>query len=117
MKHFIPFVAFAVLGATGAVAQSTTQAANARESAQVTAPTAADRMNVQNQAQYQRDLATYEQSLRSSHHEAVRDQVRYNRQRRAYADAMTVWREQVRACHRGNTRACKAPTPNPADYY
>jgi hypothetical protein len=30
---------------------------------------------------------------------------------------MAVWRQQVAACDKGHHKACKLPTPNPADYY
>ena len=46
-----------------------------------------------------------------------RTDARYVRQQVAYADAMTAWRAQVRACKNGYKRACNAPTPNPADFY
>jgi Skp family chaperone for outer membrane proteins len=108
------------LATTAAQAQSapqTAQSANAEAAAQAAAPTPADAINAANQAQYQSDLAAYEQSLRASHHEAVRDQMHYQHQRRAYADAMAAWRHQVYACDHGSTRACNAPTPNPADFY
>jgi len=30
---------------------------------------------------------------------------------------MAAWRLQVEDCRRGRTRACNAPTPQPADFY
>ena len=41
----------------------------------------------------------------------------YDRRQRAYADAMYVWRMQVRDCERGFQFACNRATPNPADFY
>ena len=73
--------------------------------------------NADSQAQYQQDMEAYRRSLRVHDRRAVRDQVRYDRQQRAYADAMVAWRRQVYACHHGHTRACRAPTPNPANFY
>lgn len=69
------------------------------------------------QQQYATDMAKYRSSLRANRRTAVRDQIRYDRQQRAYADAMHVWRMQVRECNRGNRRACRAPTPRPGDFY
>lgn len=105
------------LGATAAGAQTTTQAANTDAATQAAAPTVADAVNADAQAQYQSDMTAYEQSLRANHHEAVRDQVHYEHQRAAYADAMAAWRHQVYACKHGSNRACNAPSPNPADFY
>ena len=73
--------------------------------------------NIDNQAQYQLDMEAYRRSLRAHNRRAVTDQVRYDHQQRAYADAMVAWRQQVHACHHGHTAACRAPTPNPANYY
>jgi hypothetical protein len=120
MKAFLTLAVLLPLAATGAQAQSspqTARSANAEAAARASAPTAADTINAANQAQYQRDLATYERSLHANHHEAMRDRAHYQHQRSAYADAMAVWRGQVRACNRGSARACRAPTPNPADFY
>jgi hypothetical protein len=119
MKHLFTLAATLALsvGTTEAFAQSSTQAANEAAAAQAAAPTTADITNADAQAQYQTDLAAYGQSLRANHHEAVRDQVHYEHQRAAYADAMAAWRQQVYACRHGSNRACNAPTPNPADFY
>ena len=73
--------------------------------------------NADTQAQYAADMEAYRRSLRQHNRGVIRDQVRYDRQQRAYADAMSAWREQVYACHHGHTRACRAPTPNPANFY
>ena len=69
------------------------------------------------QAQYANDMAAYRAEMEAHHHEVMRDQAHYAHQQRAYADAMAQWRMQVAACERGHNRACKLPTPNPADYY
>ena len=69
------------------------------------------------QAQYNADRQAYMDAL-ARHDAAVdRTDARYIRQQGAYADAMTAWRGQVRACKKGYKRACNAPTPNPADFY
>ncbi|VVT02257.1 conserved exported hypothetical protein [Sphingomonas sp. EC-HK361] len=68
-------------------------------------------------AQYSRDMAAYRQALRTRRHVANADMRRYDRQQRAYADAMRDWRRQSYACHHGSRRACRAPTPNPANYW
>lgn len=117
MKTLLIVAALVSLGTGAAVAQSTTQEANAQAAAQAAAPTAADAVNAENQAQYQADMAGYERALRANRREAIRDQVRYDRQRRAYADAMAAWRHQVYACQHGSNRACNAPTPDPAAFY
>jgi hypothetical protein len=70
-------------------------------------------VNGANQAQYQADLASYDAQL-ASHGRAAS---RYARQRRAYADAMAAWRIQVDACQHGHQAACKAPAPDPANFY
>ena len=69
------------------------------------------------QGQYARDMASYREALRTRRHIANRDMRRYDRQQRAYADAMRDWRRQRYACHHGSRRACRAPTPNPANYW
>lgn len=115
----IPTTAFAQQGVTGR------DGYNARvESANGGVATAASQrqadqsmMNADGQAQYAQDMDAYRRSLRQHNRGVIRDQVRYDHQQRAYADAMSAWRQQVRACHHGNNRACRAPTPNPANYY
>lgn len=68
-------------------------------------------------AQYEADRQAYADAL-AAHDAAVnRTDTRYIKQQVAYADAMTAWRDQVRACKKGYKRACNAPTPNPVDYY
>ncbi len=69
------------------------------------------------QQQYQEDLAAYHDAVMANHADAMKDQRRFDRQQRAYADAMAQWRAQTDACNKGKLKACKLPTPNPADYY
>jgi hypothetical protein len=69
------------------------------------------------QAAYQSDLAAYHDEIIVSRADAMRDSARFNRQQRAYADAMAQWRAQTAACEKGKLKACKLPTPRPADYY
>jgi len=69
------------------------------------------------QAQYEADMASYRAALRAHHRAVVADARIADRQQRAYADAMAVWRHQVYACKHGNNRACKAPTPDPAAFW
>ena len=68
-------------------------------------------------AQYDADMAAYRAKVEANARQSMRDQVRYENQQRAYADAMFAWRLQTRACERGHVRACRAPTPDPADFY
>lgn len=93
-------------------------AANADVAAQAEVRTdAVATSNAEAQAQYAEDMAAYRASLVTNHRAAVADARLYDRQQRAYADAMAAWRHQVDACKRGNGAACKAPTPNPADFW
>lgn len=88
--------------------------ANNRVRAQTTARDAAvDELNMSRDARYAADMAAY----LDARHIAAADRMRYDRQQRAYADAMAAWRDQVRACRRGYQRACEAPTPDPAAFY
>ena len=73
--------------------------------------------NAEAQSQYANDMAAYRKSITAAGNATIRDQARYDNQQRAYADAMFAWRMQVKACDRGHVKACKAPTPDPADYY
>ena len=68
------------------------------------------------QAQYNGDMASWLSEMRSRDAKMAANAAQYERQQRAYADAMYVWRMQVRDCERGFTFACNRPTPNPADY-
>ena len=69
------------------------------------------------QAQYEADMVAYRAALRAHHRAVVADARIADRQQRAYADAMAVWRHQVYACKHGDNRACKAPTPDPAAFW
>ncbi len=73
--------------------------------------------NEANQAQYDRDMQAYRDMVHAHNVAVVRDNIRYERQQRAYADAMRIWRIQTAECQHGNSRACKAPPPDPADFY
>ena len=68
-------------------------------------------------AQYDKDMAAYRAAVERNARQAMHDQRRYDNQQRAYADAMFAWRLQTAACERGHVRACRAPTPDPADFY
>ena len=93
-------------------------AANAGVAAQAEARSdAVESTNAEAQAQYAEDMAAYRASLVTHHRAAVADAKLYDHQQRAYADAMAAWRHQVRACKRGSTAACKAPPPDPADFW
>lgn len=109
-------LALAAALALPAVAQEaqTTATLNANVA---TANDAAATTNAVNQAQYEADRQAYMDAL-VAHDAAVdRGDARYVRQRNAYADAMAAWRMQADACKRGHQKACRKPTPNPADYY
>ena len=73
--------------------------------------------NATSEAQYAADMAAYRASVEANQQAVSADQMRYGQQQRAYADAMAAWRDQARACEKGRMKACKAPTPNPADFY
>lgn len=73
--------------------------------------------NAASQAQYANDMASYRAAVRAHARQTMRDQRRFDNQQRAYADAMFAWRMQVKACERGHVHACRAPTPDPADFY
>lgn len=68
------------------------------------------------QARYDADMRAYMQARRARRQTIRHDQAYYDRQQRAYAAAMADWRMQAAACHRGHTRACRAPAPRPGDY-
>jgi hypothetical protein len=68
------------------------------------------------QAQYNADMASWLSAMRARDASMAANAAQYDRQQRAYADAMYVWRQQVRDCERGFQFACNRPTPNPADY-
>jgi len=68
------------------------------------------------QAQYNADMASWLATMRARDARIAANAAQYDRNRRAYADAMYVWRMQVRDCERGIQFACNRPTPNPADF-
>lgn len=72
--------------------------------------------NEEAEAAYQTDLSRYDQAVRARRRSIAVTDSRYAHQRQAYAEAMQAWREQVAACHAGNGRACRAPTPDPAAF-
>ena len=69
------------------------------------------------QAQYQADLAAYDTALAGHDARADRQAEHYHHQQRAYADAMAAWRAQDYACRHGSSRACNAPSPDPAAFW
>jgi hypothetical protein len=69
------------------------------------------------EAAYKADLAAYHDRIMAERADAMNDMERFNRQQRAYADAMAQWRKQSAACEKGKMPACRLPTPNPADFY
>ncbi len=94
--------------------QSTTQTLNKAVAA---VGNDAEKINAENQAQYEADVAAYRAAYDAHAAKTTRDDVRYARQQRAYADAMAQWRMQVAACKDGKQSACDLPTPDPAAYY
>ena len=89
-------------------------AANSMTSGSSTPSAAAIQADLQ--AQYNADMAAWLDAMRSRDASIAANAARYDRQQRAYADAMYVWRMQVRDCERGYQFACNRPTPNPADF-
>lgn len=103
--------------AVNAVEGPVTEKLNDNVAAADNTAAAGQAMTAEDRAQYEADRAAYMDAL-VKHDAAVnRTDARYVRQQVAYADAMTAWRQQVRACKKGYQRACNAPTPNPADFY
>lgn len=95
-----------------------TESLNSRAAVEASGNRAAvDTVNSANQAQYEADMAAYRAEVQANRREMAADETRYDRQQRAYADAMATWREQKAACDRGVLKECKKPTPNPADFY
>lgn len=117
MKIAILAAALAVACPGIAAAQTTAPVAdaNARVAAGVVARENA--VGATNAEIRMQDMAAYDRALRQHHRAVNRDQRIYRRQQRAYADAMAVWRQQVRDCKHGSNRACRAPTPDPAAYF
>ncbi|MDD1449871.1 hypothetical protein NHF48_001230 [Sphingomonas sp. H160509] len=77
------------------------------------------RMRSNARAQYRQDQRVYMAEVRRSRHNRAvnRYDRRFARQQTAYAKAMAAWRLQVKACKRGDNRACKRPSPRTADFY
>jgi hypothetical protein len=63
------------------------------------------------------DRAAYRAAVMAHAATLIDNQVRYEQQEAAYADAMWAWRQQVRACKRGNSRVCNQPVPSYDAYY
>lgn len=63
-----------------------------------------------------KDRLAYRAAMRARHREIATDAAIQEQREGAYAQAMADWRAQVAACERGHTRACKLPTPDPANY-
>jgi hypothetical protein len=92
--------------------------ARANSSANVTSGSSVNAAAVQAdlQAQYNSDMAAWMTAMRARDANMSANAAQYDRYQRAYADAMYVWRMQVRDCERGFQFACNRPTPNPADF-
>jgi hypothetical protein len=74
--------------------------------------------NAERQGQYAADLAAYDDAMRAHGHQIARQDMHYQHQQRAYADAMAVWRANKYECEqKGRISACRAPTPDPASFY
>jgi hypothetical protein len=99
-------------------AQTRDDVARANSTANITSGSSVNAAAVQAdlQAQYNSDMTSWLSAMRSRDAKMVANAAQYERQQRAYADAMYVWRMQVRDCERGFTFACNRPTPNPADF-
>lgn len=99
-------------------AQTRDDVARANSTANATSGSSVDASAVQAdlQAQYTADMASWLSAMRSRDANIASNAAQYDRQQRAYADAMYVWRMQARDCERGIQFACNRPTPNPADY-
>ncbi len=97
-------------GAVAAGVDPGTANANANVQGNIAATATA---NANSGAQYDADLSNYDAAMRAH----GRANAHYDRQKRAYADAMAAWRAQVAACEKGHQVACNAPTPDPANFY
>ncbi|CAM3136205.1 hypothetical protein SPAN111604_05690 [Sphingomonas antarctica] len=110
-------------------AQARTDAINAPNRAEIAPATAAANAptmvkdaavsdaNANAQAAYDYDMGNYVTMLRAHDATAASNEAQYAAKRRAYADAMRVWRQNVYDCSRGSITACRAPTPDPAAFY
>jgi hypothetical protein len=92
--------------------------ARANSSANITTGSSVNAAAIQAdlQAQYNADMAAWLAAMRARNANMSANAAQYDRYQRAYADAMYVWRMQVRDCERGFQFACNRPTPNPADF-
>lgn len=81
-----------------------------------TAHAVAQAQNDTNQAQYQADLAAYEEAVDEHHREILATDATFVRQRQAYALAMRDWRAQVEQCRKGYQKVCELPAPDPMKY-
>lgn len=63
------------------------------------------------------DLAAYEAAIRAHDDALIENEIRYQRQQRAYADAMAAWRFDVAACRSLARTICDVPSPIIADFY
>jgi len=99
-------------------AQTRDDVARANSTANITSGSSVSASAIQAdlQAQYNADMASWLSAMRSRDAAITSNAAQYDRQQRAYADAMYIWRQQVRDCERGFQFACNRPTPNPADY-
>ena len=112
-----PLLAAGLLTLAGPALAETQQSAVNANNEVAGAFAARDQANADAQSQYQADLAAYDDALARHDARADRQAEHYNRQQRAYADAMRDWRAQDYACRHGHNRACTAPAPDPANYY
>ncbi|WP_203310461.1 MULTISPECIES: hypothetical protein [Sphingomonas] len=92
-------------------------AANAQVAAQAQMQGGAvDAVNAADSADYRADVRRYRAAMRARRQVIAADAALQADRERAYAMAMADWREQVRACKRGHTRACNMPSPDPQTY-
>ncbi len=74
--------------------------------------------NAANQGQYALDRAAYDKAMREHGRQVASQDAHYMHQQQAYADAMETWRANKYACEKkGIMDACRAPTPDPANFY
>lgn len=74
--------------------------------------------NAQNQSQYAVDRNAYDKAIEAHGRQVERQDAHYMHQQQAYAEAMATWRANKYACEKkGHVDACRAPTPDPADFY
>jgi hypothetical protein len=97
-------------------AQTRDDVARANSTANITSGGSAGAIQADLQSQYDADMASWLTTMSERDKSIVRNARTHAAQQRAYADAMYVWRMQVRDCERGFTFACNRPTPNPADF-